>query len=137
MITRLEYIQLIALYSVLGMSESMTVFKGVKNSVLEDIYIQDPHHMLASLTTDSQLFCMQYCINSQACMSFSYNTDAKSCVLFDVVYGSTEKGYTMTNTRHYNIGDSGKTNFVLTDVRFPKMWNFDKCRLRRPRAASF
>ena len=110
MITKLEYILLIALYmySVLGMSESMTVFKGVKQSVLEDIYIQDPHHMLASLTTDSRLFCMQYCINSQACMSFSYNTDANSCVLFDVVYGSTEKGYTMTNTRHYNIGDSGK-----------------------------
>ena len=110
MITRLDYIQLIALYmySVLGLSESMTVFKGVKQSVLEDIYIQDPHHMIASLTTDSHLFCMQYCINSQACMSFSYNTDANSCVLFDVVYGSTEKGYAMINTRHYNIGDSGK-----------------------------
>ena len=56
--------------------------------------------------------CMRHCIEMTMCMSYSFNTDSSECTMFDVVYGSGEKGTPKINTQHYNIGENGKCWFL-------------------------
>ena len=84
------------------------IFAGIEQSVLKDIEILDPSHVVESSTVDSAAVCMRYCIETTRCMSLSFNSDTNSCVFFDVVYGSGEKGTPKANTHHYNVGEDSK-----------------------------
>ena len=88
--SRIIYLQSLILLYGEASSSTTRMYLGLQQAVLQDIEILDPEHLMESRTVDSSILCMRHCIEVPKCMSFSFNSDAKSCLLFDVVYGSGE-----------------------------------------------
>lgn len=88
---------------------AISKYFGLGKSVLDDVDIQDPSHTILTTTAVSVTVCFYFCAKDSQCMSFSYNTESQICKLYDVVYGSGEKGVVSDGTRHYDVGVNGKS----------------------------
>ena len=95
-------------YYLANVNATMLNYFGMVQGVLNNFEIQDPDHLIQSTSKVSVFICMSECTKNSQCLSFSYNKDSQSCMLYDVVYGSEERGVGTTATKHYDVGERGK-----------------------------